>query len=441
MPGLERDALLVEVVLTGDEHLRPYALLAPHLGGTGMGNHAEVADYGGHRVLWAQQGPFALALAAVTDAQRDAFGRASAGYVGASDGWQDFARNGAMTWEYSSAGPGNVALLAELPRSSVLALAFGSSTESAATLALTALFEPFEHTRDRHIADWTQWYSKSRVPAEYLRNLPAICAEQFHISAMVLRAHQDKTYPGAMVASLSIPWGNTKEEREGYHLVWPRDLVECAGALLAVGAKREAGNTLRYLRATQLADGHWNQNQWLGGKPYWTGVQLDETALPVLLAALLAERDALAGTEVADMVRRALSFIVRNGPASDQDRWEETAGLNTFTLAACIAALVGGAQYLAADARELALDCCGLLELAARGLDRGARYAAGATVRHSGLLRSRGSAAGHQRSQCVRAVCCRSRIRRSTRVCRRLRSSASISCSSCDSVCAVPTIR
>ena len=173
---------------------------------------------------------------------------------------------------------------------------------------------------------------------------------------MVLRAHQDKTYPGAMVASLSVPWGNTKEEREGYHLVWPRDLVECAGALLAVGATREAGNTLRYLRATQLADGHWNQNQWLGGKPYWTGIQLDETALPVLLAAALAERDALEGTEVADMVLRALSFIVRQGPASDQDRWEESAGLNTFTLAACIAALVGGAQFLPADARELALD-------------------------------------------------------------------------------------
>jgi glucoamylase len=356
VPCVERDALLIDVVLSGDEDLRPYALLAPHLGGTGMGNHAEVADHRGRRLLWAQQGPFALALAAICDGQSDAFGRASAGYVGASDGWQDFARNGAMTWEYASAGPGNVALMGELPRASLLALAFGSSPESAATLALTALFEPFERMRDRHIAQWTEWYSRCRAPLEYLDALPAICAEQFHISRMVLRTHQDKTYPGAMVASLSIPWGNTKEEREGYHLVWPRDLVECAGALLAVGAVREAGNTLRYLRATQLADGHWNQNQWLGGKPYWTGVQLDETALPVLLAVLLAECDSRERTEVADMVRRALSYIVRHGPASDQDRWEESAGLNIFTLTACIAALVSGAQYLAPDARELALD-------------------------------------------------------------------------------------
>ncbi len=355
-PCVERDVLLIDVALAGAEELRPYALLAPHLGGTGINNYAEVAQYGGRRLLWAHQGPFALALAAVTADQRDAWGRASAGYVGTSDGWQDFARNGAMTWEYASAGPGNVALLGELPRSAVLALAFGSSVESAATLALSALFEPFDNVRDRHVANWTHWHDRSQVPADYMRGLPANCVAQFHLSAMVLRAHQDKTYPGAMVASLSVPWGNTKEEREGYHLVWPRDLVECAGALLAIGAEREAGNTLRYLLATQLADGHWNQNQWLGGKPYWTGIQLDETALPVLLAAFLANRGTLGGTEVTDMILRAVSFIVRNGPSSDQDRWEESAGINTFTLAACIAALVVGAPYLPADARELALN-------------------------------------------------------------------------------------
>ena len=261
-----------------------------------------------------------------------------------------------MTWTYGRAGPGNVALLGELPQFAVLALAFGSSSESAATLALSALFEPFDAVHDWHVAHWRDWYARCRAPLEYVAALPAPCQDQFRTSVMVLRTHQDKTYLGAMVASLSVPWGNTKEEREGYHLVWPRDLVECAGALLAVGAWREAGDTLRYLRATQLEDGHWFQNQWLGGKPYWTGVQLDETALPVLLAAALAERDALGGTEIDDMVCRALSYIVRRGPVSDQDRWEESAGLNTFTLAACIAALVSGAQFLPADARELALD-------------------------------------------------------------------------------------
>jgi glucoamylase len=173
VPCVDRDALLVDVVLTGDENLRPYVLLAPHLGGTGMNNHAAVLDYGGKRLLSAQQGPFALAVAAITNGQHDAIGRASAGYVGTSDGWQDFEQHGAMAWEYSSAGPGNVALLGELPRSSVLALAFGSSTESAATLALTALYEPFERMRERHLTNWTEWYSR----CEYRWTIRVLCPQ------------------------------------------------------------------------------------------------------------------------------------------------------------------------------------------------------------------------------------------------------------------------
>ena len=354
-PCEQRDVLLIDVSLSGDVALRPYALLAPHLGGTGNDNRARVVTYGGRRILSAEQGPFGLALAAVTAQQQDAWGRASAGCVGNSDGWQDFAHNAAMSWQYDAAGPGNVALLGELPRQAVLALGFGSSPEAAATLALSALSEPFEVPWERQLTAWTRWHASCAPEDMLCSDLPEECAGQMRISTMVLRAHQDKTYPGAMVASLSVPWGNTREEREGYHLVWPRDLVESAGALLAVGATREARDTLRYLLATQLADGHWNQNQWLGGKGYWTGLQLDETAFPVLLAVALDERQALDGTEVADMICRALSFLVQHGPVTDQDRWEEDAGLNTFTLAVCISALVAGAPYLPADGRELAL--------------------------------------------------------------------------------------
>ena len=355
VPAHERDVLLMELELAGDESLRPYVLLAPHLGGTGLGNSAAVAGHRGHRVLWAEQGPFALALAAVAPDQSDSIGRASCGYVGTSDGWQDFARNGAMSWEHDSAGPGNVALMGELGRRNVVALGFGSSTEAAATLALSDLFKPFESSWQRQVSEWTGWHEQCAARVRFPERLPAECLEQFKLSTMVLKVHQDKIFPGAMVASLSVPWGNTHEEREGYHLVWPRDLCECAAALLAVGAAREPLETLRYLRATQLADGHWNQNQWLGGKPYWSAVQLDETAFPVLLSAALEERGSLDGIEVADMIRRALSFLVRNGPASDQDRWEEDAGINTFTLSACIAALVCGAPHLDPQARDFVL--------------------------------------------------------------------------------------
>ncbi len=351
-----RDVLLLEVDLEGDAALRPYALLAPHVGGTGNGNVAEVASHGGRRVLRAGQageGSIWLALAAVDAAQRDAWGRASAGYVGASDGWQDFDRNGAMRWQYLRAGPGNVALTGELPRRCVLALAFGARPEAASTLAIGALAQPFEAPWQQQVRDWMSWHA-ALVSDAPDRSTPRLRV-QLAVSAMALHVHQDKIHPGAMVASLSVPWGNSRDERGGYHLVWPRDLVECAGALLVLGQEADARDVLRYLVASQHADGHWNQNQWLDGKAYWQGVQLDEAGFPVLLAALLEERGALEGIEVGDMIRRALGFIARTGPASDQDRWEEDAGVNAFTLAICIAALVAGAAFLDPAAREFAL--------------------------------------------------------------------------------------
>jgi glucoamylase len=354
-PDPLRDVLLIDLQLEGEAGLRPYALLAPHLGGTGHDNQAETNAYRGRRVLWAEQGPFGLALAAVDPGQRDAWGRTSAGYVGISDGWQDFSRNGRMQWQYASAGPGNVALMGALPRQATLALGFASSKESAATLAISALLQPFDQPWQQHIDGWSAWHRRCQEKCAAQHDVPDALREQLMTSAMVLRVHQDKTYPGAMVASLSVPWGNTRDERGGYHLVWPRDLVESAGALLALGAEDEARNILRYLIATQHADGHWHQNQWLGGKPYWEGEQLDESAFPVLLAARLAKQDALQGIEVSDMIARALGYIARTGPISQQDRWEEDAGINAFTLSVCIASLVEGAAWLEPGAREFTL--------------------------------------------------------------------------------------
>ena len=378
-PDPERDALLIEVVLDGDPALRPYVLLAPHLGGTGWDNRAWAETYHGQGVLWAEQGPFGLALLARHDDGSDAMHAASAGYVGVSDGWQDFAANGRMGWRYDEAGPGNVALLAELAPRVTLALGLSTSKESAATLARAALTLPFDAAFKQQADAWSIWHrgcASYDAPADLSPELAA----QFAWSAQVLKTHSDKTFTGAMAASLSIPWGNRGEERGGYHLVWPRDLAECAQAFLALDALDEARAVLAYLLATQNADGHWNQNQWLGGKPYWPGIQLDEVAFPVLLAATLAERDALDGMQVVDSVRRALAFLILNGPASPQDRWEEDAGVNPFTLAVCIAALVAGSDVLPQAERALPLavadywnarleDWC-----VAHGHDFGARY-------------------------------------------------------------------
>jgi len=353
-----RDVLLIELTLEGDKRLKPYVLLAPHLGGTSQKNNAEIGFQHGRRILWASQGPFGLALAAVDFQQNDAFGASSAGYTGVNDGWQDFNKHGQMRCHYRTAGPGNVAMISELPRHAILGLGFANSREAAATLAYSALLQPFELIWQQQIEHWKTWHATCHVykkpPKREL--LETNLLDQLKTSAMVLRTHQDRTFRGAMVASLSIPWGESGEERPGYHLVWPRDLVESAGALLALGADIEAREILRYLISTQLKDGSWYQNQWLGGKPYWTGVQLDQVAFPVLLAGTLAESDALDGISVIDMVTRALSFIVRYGPVSPQDRWEENSGVNTFTLSVCIAALVTGARFLPSAAEGFVLE-------------------------------------------------------------------------------------
>ncbi|MEJ2399169.1 MAG: hypothetical protein P8Z67_13285 [Gammaproteobacteria bacterium] len=152
-PDPQRDVLLIEVDLQGDPELAVYPLLAPHLGGTGINNFASVSQYRGRRVLWAEQGPFGLALAAVDRQQRDALRRGSVGYVGVSDGWQDFAHNQSMQWQYEQAGPGTVALMGKLPHYAVLALGFATSRESAATLVNNSSLHPWScaYTRTRSI--------------------------------------------------------------------------------------------------------------------------------------------------------------------------------------------------------------------------------------------------------------------------------------------------
>ncbi len=133
----------------------------------------------------------------------------------------------------------------------------------------------------------------------------------------------------------------------GYHLVWPRDLAETAGALLACGALADARRALDYLRAIQEADGHWRQNTWLDGSAYWGSTQMDETAFPLLLLDLAFRNGAVPERELAEywpMVKRACAFIICNGPATDQDRWEENAGYTPATIAVEIAALLAAAD-------------------------------------------------------------------------------------------------
>jgi glucoamylase len=175
------------------------------------------------------------------------------------------------------------------------------------------------------------------------------------LSQCVLLAHEDKMFPGAFVASLSIPWGETKDDRDrgGYHLVWTRDLVQSATALLACGRNESPLRALIWIACVQETDGSEPQNSSISGKPYWQGAQLDEVAMPILLAWRLRRAGALREFDPWKLVSGAAGNLVRNGPVTEQERWEESAGYSPSTLAAVTAALVCAADF-AQDRKEAA---------------------------------------------------------------------------------------
>lgn len=328
-----RDVVLINYRLQG-EGVKLYVLAAPHLGGTGHDNTAWVT----RGALMAAHGPAALALMA-----DGGWNAGSAGYVGVSDGWQDFHRNGSLCWRYERASAGNVALTGALAADSgTIALAFAETPEGARTLGQSSLASGYCVARTRFIDGWRRWAKELDTPA-----LSRALAGAVRRSAVVLKVHTDRTYPGAVVASLSTPWGASRDDAGGYHLVWPRDAVEAGFAFLACGQHHEARAMLGYLIATQQPDGHWLQNNFGDGRPFWTGIQLDESALPVLLAAKLDEMGQLGEMRplAMRMAQAALGFVARTGPFSPQDRWEENAGASPFTLATVVAALVAGTAH------------------------------------------------------------------------------------------------
>ncbi len=340
-PDPMRDALLIEFRLIG-AGARLYVLLAPHLDGSGRHNNARAGD---ELLGWRD----ANAVALTADC---GFARASAGYVGHSDGWQDFAQHGAMRWGYREALDGNVALTGELAAAEgVLALGFADSLEGARTLSRSTLYQGFDAVRRSFTAGWESWAEGLTIP-----DAPGDVRREAYLSAMVLKVHEGRTYPGAIVASLRTPWGNTSDNPGGYHLVWTRDAVEAGLALLSAGQIADARRMLAYAMATQKPDGGWSQNGFPDGRPFWTGIQLDEVGFPVILAAKLRERNSLDGLErTGKMVCRAAGYLARNGPVSPQDRWEENAGISPFTLAIEIVALVAACDFLDAEDRAYAL--------------------------------------------------------------------------------------
>ncbi len=263
---------------------------------------------------------------------------ATNGYFGTSDGLTQMSGWPSRSDRYARAADGNVVQFANVRQPYqpfTVALGFGKEPDEALKNARASLAKGFAKARAEYEAGWHEY-------VKTLRRVEPKYQKQFDMAAMVLKAHEDKTFRGAMIASLSVPWGGGSNANEpnvgGYHLVWARDLYQVATAFYALGDKASADRALDYLfRVQQKPDGSFPQNSWLDGRPFWGSLQMDEVAYPLVLAYQLGRTDNETWTK---HVRPAADFIVRRGPYTPQERWEEESGYSPSTIAAEIAGLV-----------------------------------------------------------------------------------------------------
>ncbi len=355
----QRNVVLIKIQFFGhlkrrENDYRLFVYYDPSLNNSGMHDTAFTRG----DALLASDKDKASALVATIEGGNPAgmkgFIRTSNGFLGTSDGLTLIEKAGAMGLPaefgaYQKAENGNVVQVGELEPPAIekehccarhtLALGFGVTTDEALKSARESLADGFDRVEAEYKKGWRDYLQTvRRVGPKY--------QAQFNMAAMTLKAHEDKKHRGANIASLSVPWGGGSNANEanvgGYHLVWARDLYQVATAYMALGDKAAALRALDFLfKVQQKPDGSFPQNSWLDGKPYWGSLQHDEVAFPLILAYQLGKTD----RETYERhVRRAADFIVRTGPHTPQERWEEESGYSPSTIAAEIAGLVCAAE-------------------------------------------------------------------------------------------------
>lgn len=357
----------------GDFNL--YALHNPSVANSGGGDLSQTSSAGGRTMLVASENASASALA-VSSSWKASGGTlmVSNGFVGTSDGWTDLlggTSDKTMNWTYDTAASGNVAQIgwidlgppAATSVSFDLVLSFGASAADAMATANATLGANLATTQAAYDNGW-QSYTAG------LSNQGGLADDQYYLAAMSLNSIQDKTN-GAMIAGMGTPWGDTNGDANngGYHLVWARDLFKFANALLTAGDVASARDATTYLFATlrQSSDcgvaeynapgcpqgysrvGRFPQNAWVSGWQYWQGTQMDEQAMPIILAwrtySLGDASTKKAINALWPKIKTTADFIINTGPWTHQERWEEQSGYSPSTIAAEIAGLVVAAEF------------------------------------------------------------------------------------------------
>ena len=364
------------------EGVKAYVSVNPYVDNNGLDDFAKTTDQG----LLAWQDNSYLSLQGAQP-----FKQTSVGFTGVSDGLNQLKTTQQLTQVYKNTGEqsGNVSLLAELGEIGEnsqfdLTLSFGNSEQTSFKQGQATLAKGYQAVLDNYngkgeALGW-QDYLQSLAPLNNMSEQTADNGKLLYTSAMVLKAQEDKTHAGALIASLSNPWGETvsaKTGSTGYKAVWVRDFYQVAMAFMAMGDNATAKTAFEYLEKVQVNSktpgnkgdtGWFLQKTHVDGELEWVGVQLDQTAMPLMLAWKLHQADVLTDAELSDwysrMLKPAADFLVEGGranilwndtqitpPATQQERWEEQEGYSPSTTAAVVAGLI-----TAADIAKLAGD-------------------------------------------------------------------------------------
>jgi glucoamylase len=357
----DRDAVVMRVRLVSSQQLHLYVRIDPTVNGNGGGgpvgggaddataSPTALVSVDSNTVTNAANRTYAVPNAMALRADRP-FLVASSGYAGtASDGLTQLDAAHRLTDVYTGAPRGNVTQTGELDLrhgGASLALGFGRTALDATGVAGAALRPSWTATAAKYARGWQAYDAKLRRPSGVSDRLRAA----YYRSANVVKASEDKTFPGAVVASLASPWGQAVSAGDtpggkpvyfgSYREVFARDLYEAYTGLLTAGDLPTAQDTVRFLfLRQQQADGRFPRNSLLNGQvaPDTGGDQLDESSYPILMAY---QAGLAADSQLWPHIRAAANFVVAHGPSFGSERWEEQSGYSPSTIAAEIAGLV-----------------------------------------------------------------------------------------------------
>lgn len=382
----DTNSLMMKVIFRAlSDNVTPYLYINPNMANTGPGDKA----WNENNVWFAADGKTHLAIK--TDAH---ISKSTVGFEGVSDGLNDLTADGKLSHSYTTTGDitGNVAMTLQLPTLKKgetgewqFVLGFGNSKDESLAAATQTLSTGYEKVlanfNGTDAAIGWEDYIASLPELEQLSATATDGGKLLYASAMVLKAQEDKTYAGGVIASLSNPWGDSAsadKAQTGYKAVWPRDFYQVTMAMLALGDKITPKVAFEYLEHVQTSDktpgysgtpGWFLQKTHVDGETEWVGVQLDQTAMPIMLGWRLWKEGVMSDAEMLSwytkMLKPAANFLADGGtvnidwlknvvitpPKTIQERWEEQPGYSPSTTAAIITGLIA-----ASDIAKLAKD-------------------------------------------------------------------------------------